>query len=74
MAQNTETSTDRDGNEISVETPNIAMPKIRGMQGQTWTETIRTDDLTKTWLFLVYLQLQNEHGTVQAESLTGLLA
>ena len=44
MAQNAETSTDRDGNEMTVETPDVAMPTIRGMQGNTWSETIRTDD------------------------------
>lgn len=44
FAQNAETSTDRDGNEMSVITPDTAKPKIRGMQGQTWSETIRTDD------------------------------
>ena len=44
LAQNAETSTDRDGNEMSVTTPSIPMPAIRGMQGNTWSETIRTDD------------------------------
>jgi hexosaminidase len=45
LAQNAETSTDRDGNEMSVTTPaDTVMPRIRGMQGQTWSETIRTDD------------------------------
>ena len=44
LAQNAETSTDRDGNDMSVTTPNVPAPKIRGMQGQTWSETIRTDD------------------------------
>lgn len=44
MPQNAETSTDRDGNEMSVETPDSEMPVIHGMQGQTWSETIRTDD------------------------------
>lgn len=44
LGQNAETSTDRDGNEMTVTTPNVAMPKIRGMQGQTWSETVRTDD------------------------------
>lgn len=44
LAQNAETSRDRDGNEMSVKTPDVNMPVIRGMQGQTWTETIRTDD------------------------------
>eukprot|EP00580_Thalassiosira_gravida_P009129 CAMPEP_0201628794 /NCGR_PEP_ID=MMETSP0493-20130528/3655_1 /ASSEMBLY_ACC=CAM_ASM_000838 /TAXON_ID=420259 /ORGANISM="Thalassiosira gravida, Strain GMp14c1" /LENGTH=816 /DNA_ID=CAMNT_0048099649 /DNA_START=1 /DNA_END=2451 /DNA_ORIENTATION=- len=44
LAQNAETSTDRDGNEMSVTTPNVSAPTIRGMQGQTWSETIRTDD------------------------------
>ena len=44
LAQNAETSLDRDGNEMAIKTPNIPQPKIRGMQGQTWTETIRTDD------------------------------
>lgn len=44
MAQNAETSFDRDGKEMSVETPSILQPKIRGMQGQTWTETVRTDE------------------------------
>jgi len=41
---NAETSTDRDGNEMSITTtPNTVMPTVRGMQGQTWSETIRTD-------------------------------
>jgi len=44
LAQNAETSTDRDGNEMSVTTPDTDAPTIRGMQGQTWSETIRTDD------------------------------
>jgi hexosaminidase len=44
LPQNAETSIDRDGNEMSVVTPSTSKPKIRGMQGQTWTETIRTDD------------------------------
>ena len=44
LAQNAETSTDRDGNEMSIQTPDVDMPVIRGMQGQTWSETIRTDD------------------------------
>ena len=44
LAQNAETSTDRDGNEMSVTTPSVTAPTIRGMQGQTWSETIRTDD------------------------------
>jgi len=44
LAQNAETSTDRDGNAMSVTTPDVPEPKIRGMQGQTWSETIRTDD------------------------------
>ena len=44
LAQNAETSTDRDGKEMSIQTPNVSMPVIRGMQGQTWSETIRTDD------------------------------
>ena len=44
LAQNAETSLDRDGNEMSVKTPYVPQPKIRGLQGQTWTETIRTDD------------------------------
>ena len=44
LAQNAETSTDRDGNAMEVTTPDVEMPKIRGMQGQTWSETIRTDD------------------------------
>jgi len=44
LAQNAETSTDRDGNEMSITTPNTVMPTVRGMQGQTWSETIRSDD------------------------------
>jgi len=44
LAQNAETSTDRDGNDISVTTPSVPEPAIYGMQGQTWSETIRTDD------------------------------
>ena len=44
MAQNAETSTDRDGNEMNLVTPQVSAPAIRGMQGQTWSETIRTDD------------------------------
>jgi len=44
LAQNAETSVDRDGNEMSVTTPSVPQPKIRGMQGHTWSETIRTDD------------------------------
>ena len=44
LAQNAETSVDRDGNEMSVTTPDVTQPKIRGMQGHTWSETIRTDD------------------------------
>ena len=44
LAQNAETSKDRDGNDMSVATPNVPKPEIRGMQGQTWSETIRTDD------------------------------
>ena len=44
LAQNAETSTDRDGNDMSVTTPDVPMPTIRGMQGQTWSETIRTDE------------------------------
>mmetsp|Transcript_44497 Transcript_44497/g.87284 ORF Transcript_44497/g.87284 Transcript_44497/m.87284 type:complete len:874 (+) Transcript_44497:265-2886(+) len=43
LAQNAETSVDRDGNEMSVTTPSVSKPTIRGMQGQTWSETIRTD-------------------------------
>ena len=44
LAQNAETSTDRDGNPMAVTTPDAPAPKIRGMQGQTWSETIRTDE------------------------------
>eukprot|EP00804_Cyclotella_cryptica_P021355 CCRYP_001596-RA/>CCRYP_001596-RA protein AED:0.10 eAED:0.10 QI:1299/1/1/1/0.55/0.6/10/474/1295 len=44
LAQNAETSTDRDGNEMNLVTPAVSMPVIRGIQGQTWSETIRTDD------------------------------
>jgi len=44
LAQNAETSVDRDGNEMSVTTPSVDKPRIRGMQGQTWSETIRTDE------------------------------
>lgn len=44
MPQNAETSVDRDGNEMSVTTPESEMPVISGMQGHTWSETIRTDD------------------------------
>ena len=44
LAQNAETSTDRDGNDMSVTTPSVPEPAIYGMQGQTWSETIRTDD------------------------------
>ena len=29
---------------MSITTPSIPEPKIRGMQGQTWSETIRTDE------------------------------
>ncbi|KAL9180069.1 hypothetical protein ACHAXT_008039, partial [Thalassiosira profunda] len=44
LAQNAETSTDRDGNEMTVTTPSVVEPTIHGMQGQTWSETIRTDE------------------------------
>ena len=44
LAQNAETSMDRDGNEMNLATPQVSKPAIRGMQGQTWSETIRTDD------------------------------
>ena len=44
LAQNAETSTDRDGNEMNLATPQVSKPTIRGMQGQTWSETIRTDE------------------------------
>lgn len=44
FAQNAETSRDRDGNEMSIMTPPSGTPNIRGMQGQTWSETIRTTD------------------------------
>jgi len=44
LAQNAETSTDRDGGAMNVTTPDVAAPRIHGMQGQTWSETIRTDD------------------------------
>ena len=44
LAQNAETSLDRDGNEMNLVTPQVSAPAIRGMQGQTWSETIRTDD------------------------------
>ena len=43
LAQNAETSTDRDGNNMSVTTPEVSMPAIHGMQGQTWSEVLRTD-------------------------------
>ena len=29
---------------MNLATPQVSMPAIRGMQGQTWSETIRTDD------------------------------
>ena len=44
LPQMAEVSTDRDGNEMNLVTPDVTMPNIRGMQGQTWSETIRTDD------------------------------
>ena len=44
LAQNAETSLDRDGNAMEVTTPDVSAPKIHGMQGQTWSETIRTDE------------------------------
>lgn len=43
LAQNAETSVDNNGNEMNIVTPNVGAPKIRGMQGQTWSETVRTD-------------------------------
>jgi hexosaminidase len=43
LAQNAETSTNRDGGAMDVTTPDVPAPRIHGMQGQTWSETIRTD-------------------------------
>ena len=40
LAQNSETSTDQDGNDMSFTTPRVTATTIRGMQGQTWSETI----------------------------------
>ncbi|KAL7552772.1 hypothetical protein ACHAWF_018597 [Thalassiosira exigua] len=44
LAQNAETSTDRDGNSMSLTTPSIPQPTIHGLQGEAWGETMRTDN------------------------------
>mmetsp|Transcript_25974 Transcript_25974/g.58264 ORF Transcript_25974/g.58264 Transcript_25974/m.58264 type:complete len:1141 (+) Transcript_25974:342-3764(+) len=43
LPQNAETALNIQGNPYSVTTPEKPAPVIRGMQGQTWSETIRTD-------------------------------
>ncbi|MFN3129805.1 family 20 glycosylhydrolase, partial [Roseibium sp.] len=43
LPQNAETSLDRDGNSMDVTTPDSSAPVIKGMQGQTWSETVRTE-------------------------------
>ncbi len=74
LAQNAETSTDRDGNNMSVTTPDVPMPKIRGMQGQTWSETVRTDEQYFEMAFPRVLAVaERAIGTVHPGSLIGLL-
>ena len=43
LPQNAETSVDRDGNAMDITTPDSSAPVIKGMQGQTWSETVRTE-------------------------------
>eukprot|EP00986_Skeletonema_menzelii_P012608 scaffold6997_cov151-Skeletonema_menzelii.AAC.1 len=43
LPQNAETSVDRDGNAMDVTTPVWPAPIIKGIQGQTWSETVRTE-------------------------------
>ena len=43
LPQNAETSLDRDGNAMDITTPVWPSPMIKGMQGQTWSETVRTE-------------------------------
>jgi len=43
LPQNAETSVDRDGNAMNITTPVWPAPIIKGMQGQTWSETVRTE-------------------------------
>ena len=43
LPQNAETALNIQGNPYTVTTPEKPAPVIRGMQGQTWSETIRTD-------------------------------
>ena len=43
LPQNAETALNIQGHPYSVTTPEKPAPVIRGMQGQTWSETIRTD-------------------------------